>query len=55
MSKNKDRARELREAIAVIVEDFVPATDARRVMDDVDELVRLAGRTYSEWDGRKFS
>lgn len=35
----RDRVQELRDSIAEMVVDFVPATDARRVLDDVDELV----------------
>jgi len=41
----KDRVQQLRDDIALTVEDFVPATDARRVMADVDELVEMIRAT----------
>lgn len=50
---SEDRAQELRENIAEMVEHFVPAADARRVMDDVDELIRMVRNRG--WDGREFS
>lgn len=33
--------QELRDSIAETVEEFVPATDARRVLSDVDELIEI--------------
>lgn len=58
MSARKDRITELREYIARTVEEFVPASDARRVLSDVDELIemiRASRRAQAVWDGREFS
>jgi hypothetical protein len=55
---NKDRVTELRNSIAETVKEFVPTSDARRVMGDVDELVeliRMSRRAQTSWDGREFS
>jgi len=37
----KDRVQDLRNSIAEILADFVPATDARRAIADLDELVEM--------------
>lgn len=56
----RDHAQELRDSIAETVEEFVPAADARRVLSDVDELVKMIresqrARSNQSWDGREFS
>lgn len=37
----RDHVQELRDSIAETVEAFVPTTDARRVLSDVDELIEM--------------
>jgi hypothetical protein len=41
MPKKPDHVQALRDSIAEMLEDFVPATDARRALDDLDELVAM--------------
>jgi hypothetical protein len=41
VTAKQDRVQQLRNSIAEIVEEFIPASDARRVMSDVDDLVKM--------------
>lgn len=43
-----DRVQELRDSIAETLVDFVPATDARRILSDLDELVEMARQAKSD-------
>jgi hypothetical protein len=44
----RDRIQELRDSIAETLVDFVPTTDARRLLADLDELVEMARQSGKE-------
>lgn len=44
----RDRVQDLRDSIAEILADFVPTTEARRTIADLDELVEMTRRPKRE-------
>lgn len=44
----RDHIQELRDSIAETLVDFVPTTDARRILSDLDELVEMARQAKAD-------